>query len=210
MGADRPVESQRVSQAVAGDRPAMQELLLEYYEHIEAVVRSKFSPQLAAHLEVEDVIQDVLIDVHRGISSYRETEQGTFAAWLRRVTENRIIDTVRRYERLKRSGRRRRHDVRQSSTERFENIWGWLNDDSVRPDGPARRDEARQALQVCIADLKPDQREVVMAHYFEQLDTSAIADRMGKSSGAVRELLRRAREKLRSLLGSASAWLSSR
>jgi RNA polymerase sigma factor (sigma-70 family) len=67
-----------------------------------------------------------------------------------------------------------------------------------------------RALQVCIAELKPEQREAVVAHYFEQLDTTTIAARMGKSSGAVRELLRRAREKLKSLLGSASAWLSSR
>jgi hypothetical protein len=32
---------------------------------------------------------------------------------------------------------------------------------------------------------------------------------MGRSPGAVRELMRRARENLKNQLGSASAWLSS-
>jgi RNA polymerase sigma factor (sigma-70 family) len=60
-----------------------------------------------------------------------------------------------------------------------------------------------------MASLQPDQREALAAHYFEHLDTAEVAERMGRSPGAVRELMRRARENLKNQLGSASAWLSS-
>lgn len=210
MGADRPGDRDLVARAVAGDRAALQGLLLRHYGDIESTVRSRFSPQLAAHLEVEDLVQEVLVDVHRGIGSYRETEQGSFEAWLRRVTENCIIDTARRYGRLKRSGRRHRPDLSPTPHDTLDSVWEWLCAASDPPDRPARREEARQALQVCIAELKPEQREAVVAHYFEHLDTTEVGERMGRTSGAVRELLRRARENLKTLLGTASAWLSSR
>ncbi|REK08467.1 MAG: RNA polymerase sigma factor [Planctomycetota bacterium] len=203
-------EEELVAKAVAGDRAALQGLLLMHYETIETTVRARFTKELAAQLEVDDLIQEVLVDVHRGIGSYASREGSSFKAWLRRVAENRIIDTVRRYQRLKRSGRRRRVDVHRPSSEMLDSVLEWIFTDSDPPDRPARHEEARQAIQVCIAGLKPEQRDAVTAHYFEHLDTSEIAERLGRSSGAVRELLRRARENLKSLLGSASAWLSSR
>ena len=48
----------------------------------------------------------------------------------------------------------------------------------------------------------------MVAHYFNHLDTGEIAARMNRSPGAVRELLRRGREGLRELMGTASIWLT--
>src|SRR5262245_60162518 len=92
-----------LSAAVAGDRAALQGLLLIHYAEIDSAIRRRFSQELAAHVEVEDLIQDALVDVYRGIGTYRDTAEGSFAAWLDRIAENRVIDTVRRYRRHKRS-----------------------------------------------------------------------------------------------------------
>ena len=173
---------QLLPNAVAGDRAALQGLLLIHYSEIEAAIRRRFSPELAAHLEIEDLIQDVLVDVYLGIGSYQETENGSFVGWLHSVAENRVIDTVRRYRRRKRSDRAQRvDDRRQPSQETLNGIWNWLCEDENPPDRPARLDEARQAIQVCLAGLQPDQREAVTTHYFGHLDTAEVAERMGRS-----------------------------
>jgi RNA polymerase sigma-70 factor (ECF subfamily) len=211
MAVDAERARQLLPRAVAGDRAALQGLLLVHYSEIETAIRRRFSPELAAHVEVEDLIQDALVDVYRGIGSYKETEGGSFVAWLDCIAENCVIDTVRRYRRRKRSGRAKRIDEhRQPSQETLNGIWDWMCEDDNPPDRPARLEEARHAIQVCLAGLQPDQREAVTAHYFGHLDTTEMAERMGRSPGAVRELMRRARENLKNLLGTASAWLSSR
>jgi RNA polymerase sigma-70 factor (ECF subfamily) len=211
MTIDSDRARQLLSDAVAGDRAALQGLLLIHYAEIETAIRRRFSPELAAHVEVEDLIQDVLVGVYRGIGSYQETEGPAFVAWLDRIAENCVIDTVRCYRRVKRRGRVQRvDDHRQPSQETLDGIWDWLCADENPPDRPARLEEARLAIQVCLAGLQPDQREAVTTHYFENLDTTEVAERMGRTPGAVRELMRRARENLKNLLGTASAWLSSR
>ncbi len=206
-----PEKSSRLSRlAVAGDRAALQGLLMLHYDEIEAAVRTRFSPELAARMECEDLIQCALLDVYRRIGSYREVDGASFGAWLQRVCEHRIVDTVRHVRRQKRGGRFEQIDGQRRPTgESVEAIWDWLCADENPPDRPARREEARQAIQVCLAGLQPDQRDAVTAHYFEHCDTAEIAERLGRSPGAVRELMRRARENLKRLLGTASAWLSS-
>jgi len=210
MPVDQEKSRHLLQQALAGDRAALQGLLMLHYDEIEAAVRPRFSSELAARMECEDLIQNVLLDVYRGIGSYREVDGTSFGAWLQRICEHCVVDTVRHIRRQKRGGRfEQTEGQRRPTDESLEAIWGWLCADENPPDRPVRREEARQAIQVCLAGLQPDQREAVTAHYFEHRDTSEIAERLGRSPGAVRELIRRARENLKRLLGTASAWLSS-
>jgi RNA polymerase sigma-70 factor (ECF subfamily) len=210
MAVDPSRAKQLVSDAVAGDRAALQGLLLIHYAEIESVIRLRFNAELASYLEMDDLIQETMVDVYRGIGSYQETENGGFVAWLRRVAENRVIDTIRHYRRLKRGGgAQHAGGPLKPSDETLNGIWDWLCDGDDPPDRPARLEEARHAIQVCLAGLQPDQREAIFAHYFKHLDTNEVATQMNRSPGAVRELMRRARENLKKLLGTASAWLSS-
>jgi RNA polymerase sigma factor (sigma-70 family) len=101
-------------------------------------------------------------------------------------------------------------DVQRFSDESLDSVWEWVFSESNPPDRPARRREEREAVQVCLARLQEDQREAVIAFYFEQRNTHEIAERMNRSPGAVRELLRRARANLAKDLGTASKWLSAR
>jgi RNA polymerase sigma-70 factor (subfamily 1) len=171
----------------------------------------RFNEQLARFVEPNDLIQEVLIKVHRNIRSYQEREDGSFEAWLSTIAANCVVDAARHYKRHKRGGTTLRVDDHpKSSNESLDTIWDWICEDSRLPEHSVRRAEARGALQVCLSELNPAQREAVVAHYFEHLDVKEIAIRMGRTPGAVRELLRRAQNQLRELMGSASVWLSGR
>ena len=196
--------------AVAGDKVALQSLLLMHYSDIESTVRAKIGADLAAKLEVQDLIQEVLVATYREIGGFSLSDTGSFLAWLKRIAENRVIDAARRHGRIKRGGQARQLDLSRSATESLDNVWDWVFAESNPPDRPLRREEAREAIQVCLARLEEDQRTVVIAYYFEHRETEEIAKKLGRTPGAVRELLRRARANLAKNLESASKWLSSR
>jgi RNA polymerase sigma-70 factor (ECF subfamily) len=155
-------------------------------------------------------MQDVLTSIYQEIGSFSPAESGSFRAWLNRVATNRVVDAARKLGRAKRGGRALHLDVERFATESLDGVWHWVFSDSNTPDRPARRREEREAVQVCLARLQNDQREAVIAFYFEQRSTQEIAECMNRTPGAVRELLRRARANLAKDLGAASKWLSAR
>jgi RNA polymerase sigma-70 factor (ECF subfamily) len=196
--------------AAAGDKVALQSLLLIHYPAIEATIRQNLGASLAAKLEVQDVTQEVLVTAYQQIKSFSPADAGSFPAWLKRIAANRVIDAARKHGRIKRGGQAVHLNLHRSADESLDNVWDWVFEESDPPDRPVRRRETREAVQVCLARLPGDQREAVLAFYFDQQDTQQIAERMGRSPGAVRELLRRARANLAKELDTASKWLSSR
>jgi RNA polymerase sigma factor (sigma-70 family) len=122
-----------------------------------------------------------------------------------------VIDAARRVRRLKRGGQVAQVDLHTFEEDSFDGVWEWVFRDSKNaPDRPVRQREAREAIQVSLARLPEDQRDAVVSFYFGQQDAQEIARRLGRSPGAVRELLRRARANLARELGTASKWLSAR
>jgi RNA polymerase sigma factor (sigma-70 family) len=210
---DAQAQCDLIQKASAGDQGALQGLLLAHYDEIEATIRHQFSPELAAHLEIDDLVQEVLVDVHRGISLYQEREHGGFVPWLKRIAENCVIDTVRHYRRQKRGGGRQRVGITAGDpTDSIDSLWEWIcaDTDANSPYRILRNKEAREMVQICMAGLNDDQRQAVAAYYFDHMNADQISEKMNRSPAAVIELLRRARTNLGKLLGTASAWLSSR
>jgi RNA polymerase sigma-70 factor (ECF subfamily) len=155
-------------------------------------------------------MQEVLIAAYQLIGSFSPTGDGSFQAWLKRIASNRVVDAARKLRRVKRGGQALHRDIDGWANESLDSVWGWVFSETGPPDRPACQREAREAVQVCLARLPLDQRDAIIAFYFEHRDTQEIAQRMDRSPGAVRELLRRARANLAKDLGAASQWLSGR
>jgi RNA polymerase sigma-70 factor (subfamily 1) len=205
-----PFDETLITSAVAGDKVALQSLLLMHYGDIETTINQNLGAHLAVKVEVQDLIQEVLVAACQDINRFSPSDAASFRAWLKRIAENRVTDAARKYQRIKRGGEMNQLAVRGAASESLDDIWNWVFQESNPPDRPVRRQEAREAVQVCLAQLENDQREAIVAFYFEHRDTQDIAEEMDRSPGAVRELLRRGRANLAKFLGSASKWLSSR
>jgi RNA polymerase sigma-70 factor (ECF subfamily) len=203
-------EEDLIVSAVAGDKVALQSLLLIHYSEIEAAIRQNLGSGLAAKLEVQDLVQEALTSVYQEINRFSPSESGSFPAWLKRIATNRVIDAARKFRRVKRGGQALHMGIDRSGADSLDSIWEWVLHESNPPDRPIRRQEEREAIQVCLARLPEDQRTAVVALYFQHQDTRDIAHHMGRSPGAVRELLRRAKANLARELGAASNWLSTR
>lgn len=201
-------QDQLLELAVAGDTDALDKLLAFYYSDLHDYVARRVSCKLNPYIDPDDIVQQTLLEVFAGIEEFRVGER-SFSAWVLRIANNRIIDTVRWHSREKRGGGRRVDLSPKATKSSVDFLLGWVHGDVTAPEAGPRRDEVRCALQICLARLKEDQRRALYAHFYLQRSVNEIAKEMDRTPGAVRELMRRGQDNLRRAMGRASEWLSS-
>ncbi|HVY45125.1 MAG TPA: RNA polymerase sigma factor [Minicystis sp.] len=170
------------------DREALEELTRLIRPHVER--------QLARYPVSDDdrldLVQSTLLQVVRRIRSFRG--DSSFTTWLFRVTANEALM-------LMRSQRRQRARLVEGLD---------LEDLSVLPtvrssasdDDAASLAEREQHVRHALTELPDDYRDVVMAHYHEDLGLQEIAQKFAVSESAVRSRLHRARVRLRAILNA--------
>ena len=133
--------------------------------------------------DAQDLVQEVLLRVRRGLSSYRP---GSMEGWLTRITTNVFLDDVRR------RGRR--------PVEAFPGVL-----DATGPAAPSA-DEALAAevlgedVQAALDTLPEDFRLAVVLCDVVGLSYAEMADALGVPSGTVRSRIHRGRALLREAL----------
>jgi RNA polymerase sigma-70 factor, ECF subfamily len=132
------------------------------------------------HHDAQDLVQEVLLRVQRGLRSYRP---GSMEAWLGRITTNAFLDDVRR--------RRRRPAYAVPDVPETMESGALAADDAL----------AREALPEHVAhalrDLPDDYRAAVVLCDVVGLHYDEIADELGVPVGTVRSRIHRGRALLR-------------
>jgi len=165
-----------IDKCLNGD-PAAFGLLVDKYKG--AVYALAYSMLHDFH-EAEDITQEVFLKAWKAIGSCKGKEK-TFSSWLYRIAHNLIIDKLRKSQ-------------KQSSHE--AELPEDVSDTSDRMEISL---EQRDLLKV-IDILSPNQRQVILMKFIEDMDNQEIAETMGKSTGAIRILQMRALETLRKTL----------
>jgi RNA polymerase sigma factor (sigma-70 family) len=161
------------------------------------------APAVAGYLrmqgarEVDDLTSEVFLAVFRNIGSFSGTE-ANFRSWVFVIAHRRLQD-----ERRRRIRRPDGESLDESSIERIGRMVagpgsarvesGGADDDALRAIATAR------VTELC-ARLAPDQREVVVLRIIGDLTVDQVAEVLGKSRGAVKQLQRRGFEALRRLV----------
>lgn len=162
-----------MTQAQAGDRLAYTRLL----KALVPVIRSQVRKQISDEALVEDVIQDVLLTVHRVRHTYDPAFP--FLPWLMAIISARTIDTLRR------RGRRQR----------------WETSDEMLPDLPsalsAQSPDSAEELAGYLRQLPARQREIVEHVHLHEMSLTEAAAHSNLSVAAVKSLLHRALKNLR-------------
>ena len=133
--------------------------------------------------KAEDLTSEVFHKALVGLKSYEWTG-APFAAWLFRIAANTIYDQIKR------------------SAREPKNV-----EDPPEPSGGPEQEEAesRGRLFRLVEKLPAEQRRVVFGRFVEQRSIREIAQQLGRSEGAVKQLQFRALEKLRSQMEGAHA-----
>jgi len=175
--------------ACSGDEPGAFRLLVE--RHMRMVRRLALNVLGDVH-EAEDVAQEVFVAVWRARLDWRP--EARFSTWLHRVAVNKAIDR-----------RRSLRGASQASPEPQEVIarLSDADDRAARPEDACvrlERMESAKSLRLALDRLPANQNRALTMFYFEELDVGRIADLLGCSEQAVRSLLKRGRQALKTNL----------
>jgi RNA polymerase sigma-70 factor (ECF subfamily) len=208
---ERTTEKILLDAAVTGDTAAAEKLLMTHFVALERYLEPRIPPEARRQLGVEDVLQEVLVQAFRDIKQFQHREDASFFAWLKTIADHRLADALKAVGRKKRGGDRNRISARDfAKTSTIGMLIDIVDYNSNLPDDSARRHEAQAAIQIALATLPEDQRDVLRARYIDGHEVDQIAERLGRTQGAVRGLLKRGKEKLAKAMGRSSAWLSSK
>jgi RNA polymerase sigma-70 factor (ECF subfamily) len=165
--------------AQAGDGAAYEDLLRQCVPFVKNVARRR---NIAGD-RIDDVVQDVLLTIHRARHTYDPSR--SFTAWLRVIADRRAIDLVRR------TGREQRREVHAPLA--FENH----ADETADPArGIAYADETATVSRVLEA-LPTKQREAIRYLVLEEHSLADTAVLTGRSKISLKVNLHRALKALR-------------
>jgi RNA polymerase sigma-70 factor (ECF subfamily) len=177
-----------LARARAGDAAAFGQLYDAYAVRIYRFMLA----QVQEPADAEDLTHQVFLKVIVSLGLY-EDRGLPFGAWLFRVARNTLVDF----------GRRRRSSVTIDDTARNAH-------EDVVYGAPEGRAADRADVKAALAQLTPDQREVILLRFFAGLSSREISVLMGKREGSVRALQFRALATLRRHLGADEVWESAR
>ena len=177
-----------VARFKAGDRAAFREL---FARHKSDVVRLVYR-MLGQRGDVDDVVQEVFLQVHRSLRDFRGDAK--FSTWLHRVAVN-VVLMVRRAAKSR----------PMFTGELPEDA---SHDDAILPDEDASRRERMRAFQRCIDKLSEKKRTVFVLHELEGMAAAEIAEVVEAPVLTVRTRLFYARKELGALLREEPALAS--
>jgi RNA polymerase sigma factor (sigma-70 family) len=165
-----------------GDRAAYEALLRDCVPLIRDIARG----QGVSASYIEDVVQDVLLTVHRVRHTYDPTRP--FDAWLGAISRRRAIDALRRTS---------RHHGRETQE---PTSYETHADEADPPDRVFEAKQRARHVRQAIAALPPRQREAVEQLSLADRSLAEAAAVTGRSEGALKVNLHRALNLLRSRL----------
>lgn len=180
--ADDLRRSAQMAAAQAGDRGAYEALLRDCVPLIKAVAGGQGVPPDRR----DDVVQDVLLTIHRARQTYDPAR--SFTAWLRVIAERRAIDLLRQL---------RRHGAREFHAPLAFEAYA---DESADPARGVEQTESSGRVNEALAMLPPRQREAVEVLVLKEQSLTEAAAATRSTKGALKVNLHRALKTLREKL----------
>ncbi len=185
---DETRERQLVERARSGDQQAFEELCLGLRERLLATIQSRLGPTARQAIDPEDVLQASFVRALHSIQRFEWRGEDSFRRWLESIAIHVTLDAVRH------QGRR---TVLRIDRE--------LKGDGASPSKGIRRRERLDRLEVSMKALSPDYRTVLRLSRMDGLSIKEIANQMGRSESAVKNLLLRATKQLRQSFGDTES-----
>ena len=158
-------------------------------------------------MSADDVLQEAYTDAFLNITDFEPRGVDSFAAWLTTIARHNLRHATEALEAEKRGGARRQIE-RGSDDESYLYLYELLDGTTTTPSRAAALAEAREALDLAIAQLPTDYRRVVRMYDLEGRSTEKVSSEMERSQGAVFMLRARSHRALRRLLGTPLKYFS--
>lgn len=164
-----------MAKVAAGDETGLQHL----FERWKRPLLSFFYRSLGSHADAEDLALEVFVRLHRSAADYQPTAR--FSTYLFHIAQNLLRNELRR---------RRRKDADVVPLELFEELSG-------ENAANHRLAELEEVLRLAMTRLPEKHRTALLLILQQQLDYPTAAAAMGMTENALRVLVHRARQLLK-------------
>ena len=145
---------QNLEAARAGDASAAEELWDRYWEKLVPAVHIRMDPEMRDRVQTVDVVQSVFLEAVREAEQRSFASEAQFRAWLNAL----VGEKVRRHKEMAEEKGGEAPDLSGTILEEFSQL---------------------DSMEVALGRLSPEERELIVMRYFEDLDDSEIADKLG-------------------------------
>jgi RNA polymerase sigma-70 factor (ECF subfamily) len=177
-----------LDRARQGDAAAWGDLLESFRPYLHYIAQAQGCRQLQGKVGESDVVQDGLLEAHRSFSSFRGTTVEELAGWLRQIVIHTTCHNLR--------GHRETAKRDQAREQPLAGLSSILAVSASTPSAQAIRHEQAAQVAEALSRLPDDMRQVLLGRHLENLPYDVLAERLGRSPGAVRVLYTRALRRL--------------
>ena len=188
--------------AADGDQDAVNLLMERHRNALRRMIQLRMDQKLLRRLDVSDVVQDVLVEANRRLSTYLQEPKMSFHLWLRHIAKDRIIDAHRRHRvSAKRSIDREQLLATPTGGDQSSILLAnQLQDDQLTPATAAAQKEIVRQVEEAIALLEEKDAEIIIMRLYEQLSNQDVALALDLTEPAASMRYLRAIRRLKDLL----------
>lgn len=192
-----------ISKAKGGDEAARDELLEGCRNYVRLMARSQVETWMQTKVDASDLIQQTLLEAYQGLSQFEGESEAEWYAWIKQILAHNTQDFIRQFRTAKRDARKEVRLNRQGDDDSIRAL-----DLSAKLQTPSQlliQDEREFELANAIAQLNEDYQEVIQLRNLQRLPFDEVAERMGRSRGAVQMLWARALKQLQEILNESAS-----
>jgi RNA polymerase sigma-70 factor (ECF subfamily) len=173
--------------------------LERFREYLALLARLQLPPRLRSKVGASDIVQQTLLKATQNLDQFRGQSDDDWAAWLRRILTNTMVDAVRQFQGPK-------HDVRlersleASIADSSDRLNALLTGSAASPSQKLLKEERLVRLAAALAELPEDQRVALEMHYLQGCTVAEVATHVNRSERSVAGLVRRGLQRLRELM----------
>jgi len=181
-----------IDEARGGSTAALGQLLERCRKYLLLVANGSLDADLRRKVGASDLVQDTFLEAHRDFSHFQGTTEQELLAWLTKILENRLANSIRHYR-----GTLKRDVQREVSLEAECDLGGLSAPGEVAAPFHAiiARDDV-QRLQAALGRLPKPMREVLILRTWERQSFVEIAAQLQGTPDSVRKLWGRAVRRL--------------
>ncbi len=188
-----------LNQARSGDQESKDRLFELCRNYVSIIARAQIGTWLQAKVDPSDLVQQTLLDAHRGIHNFRGASEGEWLAWLRQILNNNTTDYIRKYRGTEKRQINREVSIEQTtsggSVRRIQ-----PQADCDTPSQIVLQREQEVNMANAISKLSNDYQQVIILRNLQRLSFNEVAENMDRTRPAVQMLWMRAIEQLKGLM----------
>ncbi len=187
-----------INSARAGDIAARDELLESCRNYVSVIARTNVETWMRAKVDASDLVQQTMLEAYEGFQNFDGVSEAEWLGWLRQILAHNTQDFIRKFRTEKRNVKK---EIRLNP--QFPNGSAPGIDLSAHLQTPSQlmiQNEREFELANAIAELTADYQEVIQLRNLQRLPFDEVAERMGRSRGAVQMLWGRALKQLQEIL----------